>query len=320
MDRYHRQILFPAMGTTGQKKLQKATVAIVGVGALGSVSAELLCRAGVGTLILIDRDFVDLTNLQRQALYTEQDIGQAKALAAEKHLNKINSEIKIKACVEDLHFSNIDALLKGVDIIVDGTDNLDTRFLLNEYSLRHQIPWIYGGAIQDRGFVMTFTGKEKPCFQCVVKDKADVGTCDTVGVLNTITHLVGSLQAQHCIQLLLGTPVQGLLHVRLMDNHFDLLHVKGNPSCTTCRGDYPHLEGREQQQIMRFCRTGQFQVFAPKPFSLKMLKQRLQKNGKVEDLGFCLVFQGMKIFKDRVLIPAGTEKEAKSIYARYFGH
>ncbi len=320
MDRYHRQMLFTAVGKTGQKKLQKATVAVVGVGALGSVSAELLCRAGVGRLILIDRDFVDLTNLQRQALYTEQDAGHAKALAAQQHLQAINSEIEIQAYVEDLHFSNIDSLLQKADIIVDGTDNLDTRFLLNEYSLKHQIPWIYGGALQDRGFVMTFTGQGKPCFQCIVKEKVDVGTCDTIGVLNTITHMVGSLQAQHCIQYLLGTPAQGLVHIQLMNSRFDVLLVKKNSSCLTCRGDFPHLDGRKQQQLVRFCRTGQFQIFASQPFRLKTLKQSLQKNGNVKDLGFCLVFQGMKIFKDRVLISAVTEKEAKSLYARYFGH
>jgi len=319
MDRYHRQVLFPAVGTSGQQRIRHATVAIVGVGALGSVSAELLCRAGIGRLILIDRDFVDETNLQRQALFDEHDVGTAKALAAQQHLQKINREVQVVSYVEDLHFTTIESLLKGADVILDGTDNLETRFLMNDYSLKYHRPWVYGGAIQDRGFVMAFLGKGKPCFRCVVKERADVGTCDTIGVLNTITHLIASLQVQHCIRILLGRPMHGLTHVNLTDNTFDVLHVREDKNCSTCTGDYPYLEGREGQQVVRFCRIGQFQLFASPPLNLHHLKQRLQKSGPVDDLGFCLVFQGMKIFHDRVLIPAEDEKRARALYAQYIG-
>ena len=186
MNRYHRQELYEAIGKQGQKKIGKAIVAIVGIGALGSVSSELLCRAGIGKLILIDRDFVDLTNLQRQVLYEESDIGKPKAIAAEEHLKKINSEINIQSHVIDLNFRNIEDILKEANIIIDGTDNLETRFLINEYSLKCKKPWVHGSAIQDKGFVMSFSGNA-PCFQCIIKEADVSGTCDTVGITNSIT-------------------------------------------------------------------------------------------------------------------------------------
>lgn len=269
--------------------------------------------------MVIDRDFVELTNLQRQMLYTEEDVGKAKAIAACEHLQKINREVKIEACVADVHAENVDELLKEVDIILDGTDNLETRFLLNEYSLKHHIPWVYGGAIQDRGFVMAFTGGQ-PCFQCVVNEAEGLETCDTVGVLNSVTTLIGSLQVSEATKVLLGKPAGGLIHVQVMSNRFDVLRVKPNPSCQACQGIYDYLEGRKGKQIVRFCRTGQFQVFSQRPLDLVALKGRLQRAGKVEDLGFCLVFEGMKIFRDRALIPAKTEQEAKAAYAKVIGN
>jgi adenylyltransferase/sulfurtransferase len=317
MSRYSRQELFEAIGKKGQQKIRQATIAIVGVGALGSVSAELLCRAGVKKLILLDRDFVEESNLQRQLLFEEADVGKAKALAAKAHLQKINVGVEIEAFVVDVNFRNVD-VLKEADIIIDGTDNLETRFLLNEFSLKTKKPWVYGGAVQDRGFVIGFTGRS-PCLHCVLPKAQGVGTCDTVGVLNTTTTLIASLQVNECLKLILGTSVGDVMHVKLMDNKFDVLKVKKNSSCKVCQGQYDYLVGRKGQEIIRFCRTGSFQLMTTKRLDLKSLKQELGKSGTVEDLGFCLVFKNMKIFPDRVLIPAKTETEAKLLYNKNFG-
>ena len=244
MNRYHRQELYEAIGKEGQRKIRNTTVAIVGIGALGSVSSELLCRSGIGKLILIDRDFVDLTNLQRQVLYEESDIGRPKAMAAEEHLKRINSEIKIESHVIDLNFRNIENILKEADIIIDGTDNLETRFLINEYSLKYKKPWIHGSAIQDRGFVVSFSGN-CPCFQCIIKEAGTLGTCDTLGVMNSITSLIGSMQASECIKMILGRNKTSLIHVKLMNNKFDIMAIKKNPKCPACNGCYDYLEGRK---------------------------------------------------------------------------
>ena len=319
MTRYSRQELYVRIGKEGQKKIRKTVIAIVGVGAIGSVSAELLSRAGIGRLILIDRDFVEESNLQRQVLYEEADIGKAKALAAQEHLKKINSDAKVDAYAADLTFRNIESALKDADIILDGTDNLETRYLLNEYSLRHKKPWIYASAVEDRGFVMGFSGRS-PCFQCVMKHAQGVGTCDTAGVINSVTALIGSIQTNECLKMILGDTLSSLFHVQLMGNNFDVLAVKKDPACRSCRGEYEYLEGRKGQEIIRFCRTGQFQIFSKDSLDLAALKKQLQQSGNVHDLGFCLVFKDMKIFRDRVLINAKTAEEAKSLYSRFIGN
>lgn len=316
--RYNRQELFEEIGREGQQKIQSAGVAVVGLGAVGSVSAELLCRAGIGKLILIDRDFVEQTNLQRQTLYEEVDVGKAKARAAEEHLHRINSKVPLSAHIADLTFKNISTLLHQADIIVDGTDNLETRFLMDEYCLQNNKSWVYGAAVQDRGFVMSFSGKGA-CFQCLMKEKIAEGTCDTLGVLNTITTLVGSLQAQECLNSILGKQVGRLLHVKLMTPRFDVLEVAKDPSCPACHGQYEYLDGRKGNTTIRFCATGQFQISPQHQLDLPAVKRALERAGKVEDLGFCLVFRNMKVFRERVLIRAKTEEEARAIYARYIG-
>ncbi len=316
MTKYSRQELYPEIGKEGQRKIRQAVIAVVGIGAIGTVAAELLCRAGVKKLVLIDRDMVEESNLQRQVLFEENDIGKAKALAAQEHLQRINADVNVEAHVVDLNFRNIEEIMKEVDIILDGSDNLETRYLINEYSLKYQKPWVYASAIQDKGFVAGFSGK-CPCFQCIMNQSQAEGTCDTIGVLNSCTALIGSLQANECLKIILGKETGSLIHVQVMKNRFDVLTIKKNKKCTACKGGYDYLEGRRGESIIRFCRTGQFQITAKTPLDLEKLKSQLEKVGKVDDLSFCLVFQGMKIFKDRVLIPAKTEQEAKALYARY---
>src|SRR3989344_9585267 len=195
--RYIRQEIFSEIGKEGQKRLRKSSVAIVGLGALGSVSAELLARAGIGKLILIDRDVVELSNLQRQALYDESDIGKPKALAAKEKLRKINSEIEIEFYIDDLNFENIGKIInvKSADLILDCTDNLETRFLINDFSIKNKITFIYSSAVGSKGYIFNVIQKKTACLKCFLKEAAQLGTCETVGVLNTITNLISSIQA-----------------------------------------------------------------------------------------------------------------------------
>ena len=200
--RYARQEILPEIGTNGQKRLSESTVTIVGVGALGTVSAALLTRAGIGKIILIDRDIVDESNLQRQALFTEADVGKAKAIQAKEQLERINSDVSIEAYPEDLTDKNIATLVHG-DLIMDGTDNMETRFLLNDFAKKKHIPWVYGAAVQDRGSVMSIT-PSSPCLSCVFKGRKSLETCETAGVLNTIIYFIASLQVTKAIKILLN--------------------------------------------------------------------------------------------------------------------
>jgi len=186
--RYSRQEIF--IGKENQKILENSTVSIVGLGALGSTAADLLARSGIN-LILIDRDLIDITNLQRQSLFTEEDIDKPKALITKEKLQEINSNIKIKPYFQDLTHKNIN-LIKS-DLIIDCTDNLETRFLINEYSKKNNIPFIYGSAIKDKGYIFNIL-KNNPCLNCILKNSKTTETCETTGVLNTITNLIASIQ------------------------------------------------------------------------------------------------------------------------------
>ena len=182
--------------------LQKAKVAVLGLGATGSVAAELLTRAGIGSIAIIDRDQIELTNLHRQALYTEKDVGKPKAEIAQKALKQINSEIKITSFIMDINHKNIENILKQ-DLILDCTDNLYTRFLINDYSRKSSTPWIYSACISDHGNVMTIT-KSTPCFHCIFQEVEGLDTCDTAGILNTVSHSIASLQVQEAVRYLTG--------------------------------------------------------------------------------------------------------------------
>lgn len=209
--RYDRQIRFPAIGKAGQQRLSAATVAILGCGALGSVAAEILARAGVGRLTLIDRDTVEWSNLQRQSLYTEADahVGRAKADAAAERLRRINSDIDIQPHVVDVTAETIGSMLSGTSLVIDGSDNFGIRFLLNDYSLETRLPWVHGGCVGATGQATFLTGRGQPCFRCLIPEPPPAAaqqTCDTVGVVGAATHLVASLQAMLAIRFLSAMP------------------------------------------------------------------------------------------------------------------
>jgi len=328
--RYKKQEL--VLGKEGQKKLAKAAVAIVGLGALGSNCVELLVRAGVGKLILIDRDVISLDNLQRQHLYDENDIGKAKAIVCEQKLRKINGSIDIIGKLADITWKNIHEILKNIDCIIDCTDNLFTRMLLNDFCVKNDVPLIHGAVVSSKGSLYVVSGKEKACLACIYSDKINHETCDSTGVLNTASSIVSSLQANECIKLIWDKhPVEpDFLRIDLLRNSFERFGVKKNKNCFVCiKKEFRYLLGRIEQKAVHYCGSFQYQIkkkdFSKKSSFLKKeyieIVSKLKKLGKVVDLGYCAHFDDLTLFLDgRVLIKAKDEKEAKMFFDKYIGN
>ncbi len=224
--RYHRQEL--VIGKKAQNKLRNASVCIVGAGALGSISAELLARAGVGKLRIIDKDVVELSNLQRQSMYTEDDIGQFKADAAKNHLLQINSDVSVGKKVVELNHKNVN-LIKA-DVVLDCTDNLETKFLINDYCIKNKIPLVHGSAVKTAGFV--FVINDGACLRCFLDKKQPYGTCADVGVLNVLTHMIASMQATQALKLIIGEKYEkNLIRIDPWNSRFEIIKVKKNSKC-----------------------------------------------------------------------------------------
>ncbi len=313
-ERYLRQELI--LGKGNQKKVDKSTVAIVGIGALGTVATELLVRAGVGNLILIDRDIVEESNLQRQLLFTEKDVGKSKAKVAGEKLNAINSKVNVKSYAVHLNSENI-SLLKEADLILDCTDNLKTRFLINDFCRNKKIHWIYASAIRTEGYVMPILPRW-PCLRCFLKE-APLETCDTAGVLNTITTAIGALQVDLALKLLVEEKMDSYLYyLNLKTMEMKKIMVKKNNKCPTCHGKYEYLNQKEKP-LTKFCSGGKYQLLG-KRVNLAEIKKRWQRVGTVVDDGVALRFGRIILFADgRALIEAKTEEEARSIYGKWVG-
>ena len=218
-DRYSRQILFAGIGEEGQRRLAAARALIIGCGALGSAQAEILARAGVGNLRIVDRDFVEFTNLQRQTMFTEDDAANRlpKAIACANHLGEINSEIRVEPEIADVNYSNIERLIAECDVVLDGTDNFATRYLINDACVKHNVNWIYGAAVGSYGVTMTIRPNESPCLRCVFPEApavASAPTCDTAGVITPIINIVAAVQVSEALKLLTGQEKE--LHKSLM--------------------------------------------------------------------------------------------------------
>lgn len=343
--RYIRQEIFKEIGRKGQERLSESSVAIVGLGALGSVSAELLARAGIGKFILIDRDIVELSNLQRQSLFDESDIGKPKALAAKEKLNKINSEIKVNFFIDDLNFDNIGKFFpitkafnnkksnkkiknnKKIDLILDCTDNLETRFLINDFCIKNKIPFIYSSAVGSKGYVFNvIPDKNTPCLRCFLKEAAQLDTCETSGVINSITHLISSIQSNEAIKILLNKYYEKkLLFFDVWKNKLLKIKVNKNNKCICCvKNNFEYLYGKKFSPTIKMCGDNLYQVrgkfFDKTQFS--ELKNKLKKIGKAIDLGYCVSFNSkMTVFENgRALVKAKDEKEAKSLYSKIVGN
>jgi len=315
----------------------RARVAIVGLGALGSLQAALLVRAGVGAVRLIDRDFVEESNLQRQLLYDEHDARtfQPKAVAAARHLREVNSLVSIEGLVDDLNPATIDRLLGGIDIILDATDNFDARYLLNDYAVKTGTPWIYGACVGSYGVTFTVVPGETACLRCIFESAPPPGltpTCDTAGVLGSIAGVVASLQAVEALKLAAGRRAalsRKIVMIDLWQNTWDELGAPdADPQCPCCgRRRFDYLEGREGAETSSLCGRDAVQVRgrADANLDLDELARRLAPLGRVERTPFLLRADidawRLTVFGDGRAIIGGTDDPAlaKSVYARYVG-
>ena len=313
--RYERQVMFNKIGKEKQKLIEDSTITIIGLGALGSVISEMLVRSGVKNLIIIDRDIIELTNLQRQSLYCEEDIGKLKALVAKEKLEKINSEVKIKSYSEDLDYNNIE-IIKS-DLILDCTDNLDTRFLINDYSKSKKIPWIYAAVIGGKGMVLP-VNINNPCFSCIFKETDQIiGTCETEGILNSTVHAIAGIQFNEAIKILTKnkkTSVQ-LIYFNLWDLELKKINVNKNDKCETCNGNYKWLKGYGDKPVLKLCGSNKFQIKL-NPINLEELDKKLNEEKLLTK--HCLMLKDMTVFKNgRVLVKAETKQIAKSLIDKY---
>lgn len=337
-DRYLRQTLFAPLGRQGQEQLSRSKVLICGCGALGSVVANTLARAGVGYLRIVDRDFLELNNLQRQVLYTEDDVEQRlpKSIAAANRLRQINSAINVEPIVADVHDQNVDQWIEDIDVISDGTDNFETRFLLNDVAHRSQIPWVYGGCIGSEGHSMTVIPGLTPCLRCLVPDVPPPGstpTCDTAGILGSIVNIVASIQATEILKLCSGNREAISRRLAVVDvwnnqmRHVGVGALK-NANCPTCgKADYEWLRGQRTSRVAILCGRNAVQVSPASPcdLDLETIAAQLQPLGDVHRNRFLVRAQldqfQLTCFPDGRAVVEGTDDPAtaKKIYARYLG-
>lgn len=334
LERYAKQILLSPIGLQGQQKIMHSHVTVIGVGALGTVIATQLCRAGVGQLRLVDRDVVELSNLQRQVLFDEEDCRQRlpKAVAAASKLHACNSQVDIATQVADVTPRNVEELLAGSDLVLDGTDNLETRFLLNDTCVKLGIPWVYGGALGAIGCSMTIVPGQTACLNCLLEQMPAPGTtptCDTVGVLAAATGAVASLECAQALWLLAGNaPRSDVVYLDLWEHEFLTLHVDRRADCPTCvQHKYDYLLGQGVAWTTVLCGRNSVQIVPPgeHELDLRELKQQLQALGQASFNGFTLNFRTgeyeLVIFPTGRVIVKGTTDEtvARTLYARFLG-
>ncbi len=338
-DRYSRQVLFPGIGAAGQAALARAHVAIVGVGATGAATAALLARAGVGTLTLIDRDFVEPSNLQRQMLFDETDARDAlpKAEAARRHIAQFNSTVTVHAHIADLVPANIDELLTPSQLILDATDNFETRYLINDFSVRNNTPWIYAAAIGAYAATMNILPLETACLACIFPKPptGPVETCDTSGILSTAVNLAASIQSTEALKFLTGQPQlmrRSLLSFDLWSNErSEIAAATPNPNCPVCaRREFTHLAGEGRPHIT-LCGRNSVQIHEHhRPIDFAAMDARLAPHGTVRRNDLLLRFElrgsaqpphTITLFSDGRAIVQGTTDVtlARSLYARFIG-
>lgn len=340
LDRYARQTRYSRLGEDGQRRLLASRVLICGCGALGTVLANTLARAGVGKLRIVDRDFIETNNLQRQVLFDEDDVAAElpKAIAAANKLRKINSEIEIEPIVADIGPENIVALCEDVDLILDGTDNFETRFLLNDVAVKLGLPWIYGGCLGSEGQTMTILPGDTPCLRCLMPDPPEAGTtptCDTAGIVAPIINVIASIEAMEAMKILSGhrkAIQRTLMVVELWDNRVrqvKLDKLRETVDCPACRrGEFPWLAGQRGSQSAVLCGRNAVQISpaARVKLSLDELANKFSSVGKVSRNAF-LVRAAigdylLTVFPDGRAIIGGTDDvgTARTVYAKYIGN
>lgn len=333
-ERYSRQILFSAIGVEGQGKLAASRIALVGCGATGSALSALLARAGVGYLRIIDRDYIEPSNLQRQVLFDEADAAESlpKAIAAARKIATFNSQIEVEPHAVDLTPETAEELLAGVEIILDGTDNFETRYLINDFAVSAGVPWVYAAAVGSYGVTMTVLPGETACLACIFPDspRGIVETCDTSGILNSAVNLVASIAATEAMKLIVGARDQ--LHRTLLsydvwlNEHAAISAARPRGDCRACqRRDFIHLAGEGRPHIT-LCGRNSVQIHErSRPINFDEITRRLNPHGTVRHNEFVLKFwrepYEMTLFPDGRAIIKGTTDTgvARSLYARYVG-
>lgn len=338
--RYSRQTLFDGIGEEGQALIAQSTVVIIGCGALGAVQAETLARAGVGRLVLVDRDFVEESNLQRQIMFDESDALNRlpKSIAAASRIGRVNSQIHVEPLVTDVNYGNIEEIIADASLVMDGTDNFETRFLINDACVKSRTPWVYGAAVGSYGLTMTIVPTRSPCLRCVLEAVPEPGsgpTCDTAGVIMPIVTAIASIQTAEAMKLLAGRMDKlhrSLVTIDLWDfgvNRLDLSEIEArDDECPACSlGEFEFLRGAGRQVATTLCgrnavqiaRTGRTAV------DLAALAARLESAGDVAFNDFLLRFRvdgyDITVFRDARSIIRGTSDPAiaRGLYARYIG-
>lgn len=336
--RYSRQILFPEIQRTGQEKLANSKILIVGCGALGAAHAETLARAGVGTVRIVDRDFVEFSNLQRQSLFSETDALERlpKAIAAKNRLLEINSEIKVEAIVADVNHSNVENLIEDCDLVLDGTDNFQTRFLLNDACIKYSKIWIYGAAVSSYGVTMTIIPQISPCLRCVFEDVPDAGsspTCDTAGVIQPIISVISAMQTTEALKILVGKTEslhQSLMQIDVWQNDWRKIKLGApNADCKACgQRNFEFLEAENVEFSAVLCGRDAVQISpsAQANLDLPALALKFATLGAVKQNEYLVRLKydefELTVFRDARAIIRGTDdvSAARSIYARLIGN
>lgn len=340
LDRYSRQMRFPGVGEAGQRRLLASHVTLCGCGALGTVLANALVRAGVGHLRLIDRDFIETNNLQRQVLFDEHDVAEnlPKAEAAARKLGAINSGVHVEPVVTDIDRTNILSLVEDADLVLDGTDNFEIRYLINDAAVKLGKPWVYGGCIGSHGQTMTILPGETPCLRCVFEAApapGETGTCETAGVLSPIVNIVASFQAAEAIKLLTGQKDKvnrELIYIDVWDNvqrRIKIAPLLGKVDCPCCqRRRFEWLEGDQGSHTTSLCGRNAVQVShrTAAQLNFEEMARHLEMLGEVSYNRFLLKFEAeghqFTVFPDGRAIIKGTSDvdRARTLYAKYIGH
>jgi molybdopterin-synthase adenylyltransferase len=338
IERYSRQILFSGIGEEGQRRLLESRALIIGCGALGSAQAESLARAGVGQLRIADRDFVEASNLQRQTMFTERDALERipKAIAAANHIREINREIVVEPEIVDVNHSNIERLLKDCDVVLDGTDNFATRYLINDACVKHEISWIYGAAVGSYGVTMTIQPHQTPCLRCVFEEAppaASAPTCDTAGVIMPIVSIVAAVQVAEALKLLTGQTEnlnRSLMQFDVWRNEWRKINPgPPSPECPTCgSGDFATLEATSGDFAAVLCGRNAVQISPAQTTQINFaqLADRLRATADVKFNEYLLRFRTgdfeVTVFQDARSIIRGTSEinTARSLYAKFIGN
>jgi thiazole biosynthesis adenylyltransferase ThiF len=337
-NRYSRQELFSPIGEEGQQKIREKHVLIIGAGALGSANAEMFVRAGVGKITIVDRDYVDWSNLQRQQLYAESDVKNnlPKAIAAKKRLEEINSDVTIEALVQDVTAEELEELVTNVDVMIDATDNFETRFIVNDIAQKYSIPWIYGACVGSYGLSYTILPSKTPCLSCLLQSIPLGGaTCDTAGIISPAVSLVVSHQVTEALKLLVEdyeSLRDGLVSFDMWKNEHSCMNVQKlrQHNCPSCGENalYPYLNKENTSKTAVLCGRNTVQIRPPHKEEMNFEQYKELLEGRVNDLNvnpyllsFSVEDKRLVAFKDGRVLVHGTKdiSEAKTIYHRYFG-